>query len=138
MTTDIPPTTGDSATPSPEKRLSQRNSARVQVAQRRASAKGKGQRLIITIVERVATLRKVDWHQLFAIERGSPAVASARVLAIGLCTALDVPQFIVAKAFSRNWATIYKAEIRCSTLYRTNPKFRKEWDKLVESCETDG
>jgi hypothetical protein len=139
-TTEIPPTTAtndttESANPaSATKRPSKLALKRALLEKERISLKNKGQLQIIAIVEQVATVRKVDWKLLFSPDRGNDAVSSARVLAMGLCAALEVPQFIVARAFSRNWATVYSAEVRCSTLYRKNAKFRKEWDTLVAAC----
>ena len=107
---------------------------REQRQKERISLRNKSQSRIVTIVEHVAAARGIDWKQLFSPDRGCDATSAARVLAMGLCTALDIPQFLVARAFSRNWATVYSAEVRCSTLYRKSPTFRTEWDTLVDAC----
>lgn len=100
----------------------------------RLSQRRKSQCRIATIVEQVALARGVEWTHLFSPERCCDATSAARVLAMGLCATLDVPQFLVARAFSRNWATVYSAEVRCSTLYRKSPTFRTEWDAIVKAC----
>ncbi len=100
----------------------------------RQARKGKCTRQILHVVESVATLRQVPWVKLFSPDRESDAVSSARVVAMGLCCALGVPQYMVARAFSRNWATVFSAEKRCSKLYRAKPEFRKEWDGLAAKC----
>ncbi|MCU0751549.1 MAG: hypothetical protein MUC40_00700 [Akkermansiaceae bacterium] len=96
----------------------------------RAALKNKCARRILLIVETVAARRRVDARELFADGRGTNEVSAARVLALGMCCACDVPQYIVARAFRRTWQTVFSAEIRCSKLYREKAEFRKEWDDL--------
>lgn len=100
----------------------------------RQARKSKCSRQILRVVEAVAAMRQVDGHRLFSAGRESDAVSAARVLAMGLCCALEVPQFMVARAFARDWATIHSAEKRCSKLYRDRAGFRKEWDALDKQC----
>lgn len=119
--------------PSEIKRLARAALRRQQTAEKRTHRRNQSYLRITDVVERVAIVRKVDWKDILCPDRGCPAIASARVLAMGICTALEVPQFHVAKAFSRTWATIYSAEVRCSELYRESPAFRKEWDDLMKA-----
>lgn len=87
-------------------------------------------RRITAIVETVATARGVDWRPMLAKRRGSPQVADSRTLAVAMCCALGIPQYLVARSFQRTWASIYCAEIQCSRHYRKSAAFRKEWDSL--------
>jgi hypothetical protein len=101
---------------------------------KRQALRSKCARRIINIVETVADRRNVPWKALFDSGRGTNAASSARVLAMGLCCALDIPQYMVARSFRRSWATVFLAEKRCSKLYRESARFRKEWDSISEAC----
>jgi hypothetical protein len=68
---------------------------------------------------------------VFSDKREHPAIADARVLAMGLCCAQDVPICIVARAFKRTWQTVYGAEEHCSRRYQASKRFRAEWDALA-------
>jgi hypothetical protein len=105
----------------------------------RQARKSRASRVIVQVVEMVAKRRGVKYQAMISLDRGTPAAADARVLAMGLCCALEVEQFIVARAFNRDWATIYSAQVRCSSLYgrKANKAFRKEWDELF-SAVADG
>lgn len=117
------------------RRAARRAESRKAADIQRQSLRSRCTRRIITIVETVATARGIQWQPLFAPERGNNATASARVLAMGLCCAMDVPQYMVARAFRRSWATIFCAEVRCSKLYKSDAAFRKEWDRLSKSIQ---
>lgn len=92
---------------------------------------------IIRIVEAVATLRGVNWRDMFALERGTDPVSAARVFAMAACGAAGVPIFHTSRAFGRNWATIYSAEMRCGRLYRSSKQFRAEWDGVTSADTTE-
>ena len=126
--------------PSRAKARKQAADRRAQTAAQRANRKTRSQRCILRVVERVATARKVDWHAIFSTERGCRKISGARGLAMAICAALEVPQFLIARAFSRTWAAVYSAEVRCSALYHESEAFRKEWDALIQACteETRG
>ncbi len=96
----------------------------------RQAIRSKSTRQILRIVENVAASRQVEWQAMFRKDRGSNQVSAARVFAMGLCCAMEVPQFIVARAFGRDWASVFSAEKRCSKLYRESATFRREWDAL--------
>lgn len=100
---------------------------------KRQAIRSKSSRHIIRVVELVAKARDVEWQSIFSQSRGSKSVADARVFSIALCCAHGVPQYMVARAFQRNWATVFSAERRCSQLYQEVPDFRKEWDSLFKS-----
>lgn len=68
--------------------------------------------IIQTVVEEVAVARHVGWKALFAAERGSPEVAAARVLAMAICCAANIPMSVVGKAFDRRWQTVDSARQR--------------------------
>lgn len=121
----------------PRGRRRKRQSARQRRLEvERQALRSKTIRRMMGIVEGVAEARSVTWQDLFSKKRGNNATARARVLAMGLCCALDLPQYMVARAFQRTWATVFCAEQRCSKLYKKDPEFRKEWDRLFDSLKT--
>lgn len=101
----------------------------------RQSLRSKCVRRISAIVEIVATARSVPWESFFTPGRGSKRQADARVLAMAICCAMEIPQYMVARAFSRSWASVFAAEKRASKKYRESAEFRKEWDNLTHQAK---
>lgn len=101
----------------------------------REALRSKCVRRISAIVEIVATARSVPWESFFTPGRGSKRQADARVLAMAICCAMDIPQYMVARAFSRSWASVFAAEKRASKKYRESAEFRKEWDNLTHQAK---
>ncbi|RYD21746.1 MAG: hypothetical protein EOP88_10370 [Verrucomicrobiaceae bacterium] len=131
--------TATRSTLSPSRAKAKRQAAerRAETAARRSSQKTRSQRCILRVVERVATTRQVDWNAILSTERGCRKISGARGLAMALCAALDVPHFLIARAFSRSWASVYSAEVRCSALYHQDPAFRQEWDSHIKACSEE-
>ena len=94
-----------------------------------AKPRSKGQ--IQIIVERVAELRGVAAADLFLRRRESETVASARSLAMAACCSVGVPLCHIARAFGRQWQTVYSAEMQASRRYRNSAVFRHQWDTIT-------
>lgn len=116
------------------RRKPRRGGSRKTTEIQRQAIRSKCAKKILLIVETVASTRNIDWKPIFDKERGTNAASAARVLAMGLCCALEIPQYMVARCFKRTWPTVYSAEQRCSKLYRESAKFRREWDALLIAC----
>lgn len=65
--------------------------------------------MIQTVVELAAESRRVGWQAIMDAERGSPQVAAARVLAMAVCCAANIPMHVVGRAFGRKWQTVDSA-----------------------------
>ena len=107
-----------------------RGRSKVERAMRREAVKSKALRRIVAVVEAVTASRRIRYQDVMSPRRETPAIAEARVLAMGLCCALDVPICIVARAFDRRWHTVYGAEESCSKRYKRSEGFRREWETM--------
>lgn len=72
--------------------------------------------MVLRIVEEAALSRGVGWQAILDPERGSPAVAAARVMAMAVCCAANIPMHVVGRVFSRTWQTVDSARQRQTAL----------------------
>jgi len=93
--------------------------------------KGRSKGIILSVVTAVAEIRGVDPRAMFGRNRGNWKVAGAKSMAMGICGYLGVPICHVARAFGRDWSTVYSAEMTCSRRYRNSSAFRLEWDNIT-------
>lgn len=83
------------------------------------------------VLELVAEIRGVNAESILLTQRESERVASARSMAMAACVAVGVPLCHVARAFRRDWATVWVAEVRASRQYQNSANYRTEWDKIT-------
>jgi chromosomal replication initiation ATPase DnaA len=86
---------------------------------------------VLRLVAAVAVVRGVEWQLLFSPRRECERVASARAFAMALCACEHVPLCHIARAFGRDWSTVYSAEQTCARRYRQSAAFRTEWDSIA-------
>lgn len=95
------------------------------------AVKSRSKDQIQTIVERVAEVSGVAAADLFLRQRESETVARARTLAMAACCSVGVPLCHVARAFGRQWQTVYSAEKQAARRYRNSSVFRRQWDTIT-------
>lgn len=101
-------------------------------AKRRAAEKRKSARMIQLVVERVASVRSVPAVAVVISGCECQRIAAARSLAMALCVEAGVPTFHVARAFQRNWATVYAARRYHNRRRSAHEAFRTEWHNLLK------
>lgn len=87
--------------------------------------------IILRVIEETAASRGIGWRSLLDDERGSPSVASARVLAMAVCCAAGIPMQIVGRAFNRKWQTVDSARQRQTALCVEDPTQTDEFIRIL-------
>jgi hypothetical protein len=93
------------------------------------------QATIARAVDIIADSRKIPWRDFFTAGRGPDAISAARVFAMAVLVEIDVPPHLVARAFSRKWATVASACERCAMLRESDADFREEWRAVIERLQ---